>query len=49
MKLGNNDVEKEYTQEAKGKRRIDRKPKSSLPEAEKGTTDIARRGWNVSS
>jgi hypothetical protein len=37
-------VEKESTQEAKGKRRRGRKPKSSPPEAEEGTPDTARRG-----
>jgi hypothetical protein len=40
-------VEKESAQEAKGKRRRGRKPKSSppdLPEAEEGTAGTARRG-----
>jgi hypothetical protein len=37
-------VEKESTQEAKGKRRRGRKAKSSPPEAEEGTADTARRG-----
>jgi hypothetical protein len=37
-------VEKESTQEAKGKRRRSRKAKSSPPEAEEGTADTARRG-----
>jgi len=40
-------VEKESTQEAKGKRRHGRKPKSSppdLPEAEEGTAGMAQHG-----
>jgi hypothetical protein len=37
-------VEKESTQEAKGKRRRGRELKSSPPEEEEGTADTARRG-----
>jgi hypothetical protein len=37
-------VEKESTQEAKCKRNRGRKPKSSPPKAEEGTTETARRG-----